>query len=355
MALNPFQQALSDAAHRMGLRGQSEQQIYNTPEYWKIVQQMFGNVSAPAGITPEMIINQSPGSLEYRDPEGYIHQLIRNLNGLDPRLGSVSEASTNRPAVLPLDKTNPTIANILGTGGTTTPQATTNAAGGVGQPSLLQHLQTILANPVALSQIDPETMKLLQTMKMAEDQALQEQFQRESGTATAQLVGQGIGGSSIAGSIMGQLLQAHSLAQNNAQANQAQRQLGVQQFLTGANQEQNKSLQAFIQDLLSQGTQRDISSAGNETQRLGIGNQNEQFYRTLQEQIRQFDEQMRMQERQAMWNNIFKGVAAVTGVGTGLASGGLFKGGSAFSPGGSLGSYQTPPYIPNTSVRGVAS
>lgn len=330
MALNPFQQELSNLAHRMGLRGQAEQQIYNTPEYWNIVQKMFGNIALPAGINESMVTSRTPGAVSYNDPEGYVHQLIRNLNGVDPRLGSVSESSTNRPAVLPLDKTNPTVASILGTG-----QGST-------QPSLLQHLQQILANPVGLSPIDPETMKLLASMKAAEDQALTEQFARQSGTAVAQLVGQGVGSSSIAGDIMGQLLQQQGLVRNQAQGQQAQRQLGVQQYLTGANQEQNKSLQQFLSDLLNQGTQRDISSAGNETQRLGINTQNEQFYRTLQEQIRQFDEQMRAQQRQAMWNNIFKGVAAATGVGAAIP--GIFNsGGSAF---GGNSMVLTPPINP---------
>jgi hypothetical protein len=326
MALNPFQQALSDAAHKMGLRGAAEQQIYNSPQYWDIVKQFFGDIQLPAGINESMVTSRNPGQLSYNDPEGYAHILLRNLNGLDPRLGSVSESSTNRPAVLPLAPQQQGQLN-----------------------NLSSHLNDILMNPVALSTLDPKAMELLAQMKAAEDQALNEQFNRELGTNIAQLVGQGVGSSSIAEEALNRVKQGQGLVKSQELGQQAQRELELRQFLTGQNQQQNQSLQQFIENLLGLGTQRDIASAGNETQRTQIGTQNEQFYQTLQEQIRQFNEQMRAQERQSLWNNVFKGIAAGTGVVSGLAGGGaglssLFSGGKNIAS--DKANYLTAPFNP---------
>ena len=314
MGLNPFQQQISDLARRLGLRGSAEQQVYQRPEYQQLVNQFFGNIPLPAGIDPSMVTSQSGSSLEYTDPQGYIHQLIRELSGVSPRLGEVREASTNRPAVLPL-------------GGQQQEQIT----------NLSQQLNTIFSNPVALSQLDPATLQLLATMKQAEDQALQEQFDREIGTVIAQLTGQGVGASSIASDTLARAKQSQGLVKSQAQGQQAQRQLGVQQFLTGQQGQQNINMQQFLQQLLGLGTQRDISGA-----QIGLGkeqltSQNDQFFRGLQEQMRQFDEQMRMQERQNLLNNIFKGIATGASLIAGPLTGGfssLFSGaGGALAPG----------------------
>src|SRR5689334_20960441 len=101
MALNPFQKALENLAKSLGLKGDAQQQIYNTPAYWNIVQQMYGDIPLPAGVNESMVTSRSPSAVVYTDPQGYSHQLVRNLSGNDPRLGSVSEGSTSRPAVLP--------------------------------------------------------------------------------------------------------------------------------------------------------------------------------------------------------------------------------------------------------------
>lgn len=350
MALNPFQKAVESLALSMGLKGSAQQAVYQTPQYANLVNQFFGAIPLPAGINESMVGSRTPFGVEYTDPEGYIHQLMRDVSGISPRLGEVRESSTNRPAVLPIEKTNPLIGQILGLGGTQSNQG----ALGEGQPffglpttgvpagsttgqspqqptNLLQLLQQTLGTPTQLSTLDPRAMELLATMKAAEDQALQEQFQRQSGTAVAQLVGQGVGASSIAGDILGQLLQRQGLVQNQAQGQQAQRQLGLQQFLTGQQGQQNQNLQGFIEQLLGLGTNRDISGAQVGLGQQQLGTQNEQFFRQMQEQIRQFDEQMRFQERQSFLNNIFKGVAGGLGVVTGLPFG---KIGSLFGGGG---------------------
>jgi hypothetical protein len=271
---------------------------------------LYGDIPFPAGINESAVTNRSAGGLSYTDPEGYIHQLMRNLNGLDPRLGSVSEFSTNRPAVLPLPN---------------------NQQGALNE--LLPQLVNLFKNPVGLQDIDPNTLALLKTMADSENQALNQQFQRSQGTAIAQLVGQGIGSSSIAGDILGQLLQQQGLVRSQAQGQQAQRQLGVQQYLTGATQTQNQNLQQFLQDLIGQGTQRDISGAQVGVQKDQLKNQNDQFFANLQEQIRQFNEQLREQQRQNLFSNIFRGVAVAAAPFTGGAS--LF---------GGLGGGKTPTY-----------
>jgi len=311
MALNTFQKAVSDLAHSLGLKGEAEKQVYNTPQYQDLIKRLYGDIALPAGITDAMVTNRSAGSLSYTDPEGYVHQLMRNLNGLDPRLGSVSEFSTNRPAVLPASGQEKSAVN-----------------------DLLPQLVNLFKNPLGLSQLDPQTQALLAVMKQAEDQALQEQFDRESATSVATLVDQGVGSSSIAGNIMSQLLKGQGIVKSQAQGQQASRQLGLQQFLTQGQQTQNQDMQSFVLNLLNQALNRDVSGAQIGVQEKQIGNQNEQFYQTLQEQIRQFNEQQRAAERQSLFNNIFKGIAAGTSIAGGLAGGGGFS--SLFNRGGGV-------------------
>lgn len=286
MALNPFQRAIELLAQGMGLQGQAQQQVYQTPQFQDLINQFFGEIPLPAGVDPSMIVSKTPTSVEYRDAQGYIHRLERDINGVSPRLGQVQETSTNRPSVLPL-------------GG--------GPAGGGGP---------------ALAQLDPKTQGMLDQIFAAQNAIQEDAFQKAQGTSVAQLVGNGVGASSIAGQIMNQLLQGQSLARGNQQANQNQALIALMQFLTG------------------QGTERDIAGANIDTQRMQIGNQDDQFYRSLQEQIRQFDEQQRMQERQAMIGNIFKGIATATGVASGL--GGL-NFGSLFSKGFNYGKAGKPP------------
>lgn len=322
MALNPFQKEIENLAKSMNLSGSAQQQVYNTPQFQELVNRFFGAIPLPAGINESMVTSRSGSGLEYRDPEGYLTQLTRNLNAVDPRLGQVSQTSTNRPAVLPLGGQQQTQLN-----------------------NFQSQLSDVFSKPLGLSQLDPQTMALLQKMADAENAQLSDAFQKAQGTTVAQLVGQGVGSSSIAADIMGKLLQDQGLVQNQAQGQQAGRQLGVQQFLTQGQQQQNQSLQQFVEQLLGLGTQRDIASGQIGLGKEQLGVQNEQFFAQLQEQVRQFNEQQRMQERQGLINNIFKGVAAASGVASGLA-GGFGGGGSAFSGGGALSSFQAPPINP---------
>ena len=316
MALNPWQQAISNLARSLGLSGAAEQQVYQTPQFQELITKQFGNIALPAGIDESMVVSRTPTVVEYKDPQGFIHRLERDISGISPRLGEVKETSTNRPAVLPLDST-------------TNPAVPTNQA----QQGLAQQLTNVLQNPVALSQLDPQAQAQLQQIFQAQNELQEAQFNRAQGTNVAQLVGSGLGASSIAGDVTNQLLQGQSLARGQQQANQNQTQLGLQQFLTSAQQGQNAQLQQFLEFLTGQGTQRDISGAQIGLQQQQLGQQNEQFYDQLQQQILQFQEQMRMQERQNMLNNIFRGIATGTGIASGLAGGGGFS--SLFGGGGS--------------------
>jgi hypothetical protein len=306
MPLNPFQLEIEKLAKSMGLKGAQQQQVYNTPQFQDLVNRFYGAIPLPAGINESMVTGRTPGQVSFSDPEGFIHNLTRNLSGTDPRLGQVSESSTNRPAVLPSSKGEQSAINTL-----------------------LPNLVNLFNNPLALAQIDPQTLGLLQQMKAAEDQALQEQFDREIGTVIAQLTGQGIGSSSIAGDILGQAKQQQGLVRSQAQGQQAQRQLGVQEFLTQGQQAQDQGMKDFVLNLLNQSLNRDVSGAQVGVQQQQVTNQNDQFYKTLQEQMRQFDEMKRMQERQALFSNIMKGITTGASFATGLASGGfssLFSG-----------------------------
>lgn len=320
MALNPFQLEIEKLAKSMGLKGAAQQQVYGTPQYQDLINRFYGSIPLPAGVSETMVTNRTPGQVSYSDPEGFIHNLVRNLSGTDPRLGEVSESSTNRPAVLPSSKGEQTAINTL-----------------------LPNLVNLFNSPVGLSQLDPQTLELLQQMKAAEDQALQEQFNNEIGTVIAQLTGQGIGSSSIAGDILGQAKQRQGLVKSQAQGQQAQRQLGVQEFLTQGQQGRDAGMQDFVLNLLNQALNRDVSGAQVGVQKEQVANQNDQFYRTLQEQMRQFDEMKRMQERQALFNNIMKGVSTAASLGAGLAGGSLFGG-----VGGGVPAPATPSYFPST-------
>ena len=308
MALNPFQLEIEKLAKSMGLKGAQQQSVYGTPQYQDLVNRFYGAIPLPAGITESMVTGRTPGQVSYSDPQGFIHNLTRNLSGTDPRLGEVSESSTNRPAVLPSSPGEQSAINTL-----------------------LPNLVNLFNSPVGLSQLDPQTLGLLQQMKAAEDQALQEQFDREIGTVIAQLTGQGIGSSSIAGDILGQAKQSQGLVRSQAQGQQASRQLGVQQFLTQGQATRDAGMQEFVLNLLNQALNRDVSGAQVGVQQQQVNNQNDQFFRTLQEQQRQFDEQQRMQERQALFSNIMKGITTGASFATGLAGGGGFS--SLFSGG----------------------
>lgn len=307
MPLNPFQLEIEKLAKSMGLKGAAQQQVYGTPQYQDLVNRFYGAIPLPAGVTESMVTGRTPGQVSYSDPEGYIHNLIRNLSGTDPRLGQVSESSTNRPAVLPSSKGEQTAINTL-----------------------LPNLVNLFNSPVGLSQLDPQTLELLNQMKAAEDAALQQQFDREIGTVIAQLTGQGIGSSSMAGDILGQAKQSQGLVKSQAQGQQAQRQLGVQEFLTQGQQTRDQGMQDFVLNLLNQALNRDVSGAQIGVQQQQVTNQNDQFFRSLQETMRQFDEQKRMQERQNLFNNIMRGVAAAGSAVAGIGSGGfssIFSGG----------------------------
>lgn len=423
MALNPFQQEISNLARSLGLRGSAETQVYQRPEFAQLVNRFFGAIPLPAGIEESMVRSRSAGGLTYLDPQGYEHILERNLNAVDPRLGQVSERSTNRPAILPLEKTNAAAPNqqmqqslvnnlvgILTNQGN--PAATTNQLTPVDQQffglpyvnpngsigglntstnaSLPQQAQPFnfeeFVNRISslrpgfinqgFDQFGPNNGRdLLSQIANAENLANQQLFDRQRGTAVAQLVGSGVGASSIAGDIMNQLLQGQGLVNAQAQSNQATRDLQLRELFTGIQENRSQQLQQFIQGIIGQGvqnqqfnqqlsqqdrqfnaqnlqefvtqllglgTQRDIASAGNETNRMQIGNQDEQFYKGLQEQIRQFDEQLRMQERQNLLNNIFKGVAAGTSIATGI--GGLFNSDATTS----IPAPPIPKYFPST-------
>lgn len=335
MALNPFQKAIEDLAKSMGLKGQAQQQVYNTPQYQDLLKSFFGDISLPTGVDESQVVSRTPQSVTYKDAQGYQHTLSRDISGISPKLGSVNETGTNRPAILPLGE-SPNTAAI-------TPSTQT-------QTSLVNTLTKSLQNPATLQQLDPTTLAMLKQISDSENALQQDQFQKAQGTTVAQLVGQGVGSSSIAGQILNQLLQGQGLVQNQLSANQANRQLGVQQYLTGVQQTQNQSLQQYIENLLGQGTQRDISGAQIGLQQQQLSQQNQQFYDQLQQQVLQYQEQAREQQRQNLINNIFKGVAAAAGIATGLPLGSMFGGGAGTT--NAIPAPPTPTYFPSSTPFG---
>lgn len=101
MALNPWQKAIEDLALSLGLQGQAQQQIYQMPQFDALIEQFFGPIQLPAGVSESQVTTRTGKYVEYKDAEGYIHRLERDIDGRSSTLGAVKETSTNRPPIPP--------------------------------------------------------------------------------------------------------------------------------------------------------------------------------------------------------------------------------------------------------------
>ena len=371
MGLNAFQQQVSNLAKSLGLKGSREAEVYGRPEFQQLLTRLYGALPLPAGISESQIIFRDGQTLEYRDNEGYVHRLERDLQGGSPTLGSIRETSTNRPAILP-SSTQQQQTDLSS-------QLLNQLAEQFAQPIQTPDIQNIMDRilglttqlqlPPGLQALDPQTQAMLDTINAAQNAQLQQQFDTAQGKLIAQLFGQGVNQSSIGNQAAGQLLQQQGLVQQQANADAAARQLGLQQFLSDlfrqnqqtalsgllqggglalnefatGQQARSQTLEEMIQglnNLMGIQTQRDIASSG-----LGLD-----FQKFLENQ-RQFNvgsylnaEQLRAQERIAnankpsLFDNILKGVGAAVSIGAAPFTGGasLFGlAGSLFGGGGS--------------------
>jgi hypothetical protein len=376
MALNAFQQAVEALAKQLGLKGAAQSQVYQRPEYQDLLTRQFGQIQLPPGVSESQVITRGPQAVEYKDELGYVHRLERDLSGQSPTLGQVTETASNRPNILPestigeqaagKDLFTSLIENLK-TQASTAPPPT-----GVGDFTQgIKDVAAKLQQPATLAQLSPDDLAQLQALRTAEEQSQQQQFQDEQGKLVSSLYGRGVNRSTIAADAAARMMQQHGLVSAQTSANAAQRQLGLQQFLTQAGQgnlalalqglsqggglaldeysKQNQAgqfqatqLQNFVSDLLNQALSREVTSGSQGLQQQQQMQQQQEFNKNLQFQYEQFAEQQRQYERSQMWNNIWKGVAAASGIAGGIgsmASGGLFGGGGGTPSGASPGGY----------------
>lgn len=172
------------------------------------IRQVLGDINAaiPQGA---QIINQTLNYIEYRDKEGYVHKVQRNADANSPDFGRIND-STDRPSVLPLTQQFPGLQGTL-------EQAMAAVKGGLsGQ----------------LSQLTPEDLAKLEAISSSERQQLEQTAARTQGELITSLYGSGINRSTVANQAGADFSQALGIALGQQQSGAAQRQLGLQQFLS---------------------------------------------------------------------------------------------------------------------------
>lgn len=351
MALNAFQKEVQALAKRLGLKGSQEREVYNRPEYQQLLQKFFGDIQLPAGVDPSQIISKDAGSLIYRDAEGYTHRLERNLDGTSSDLGRVTEASTDRPAVLPVSKQIPGTENAIqqalrvlsGTFG-----VGANPVGGEGQFFGLPNPEVTGSQNAgtpgfqgtgALGNLSPADKALLDQITQATLQQLDQQFTTQGGQLVSQLYSRGLNESTLANDAVTRLQQGQGLVRNQALSDAASRELGIRQFLTDLS---TKSALDLFNSIMGNETTRSVSSG-----QIGLGR--EELGQRRIDSDRQFQiEQQKLdlqRKAQSPWKSILSAVATLgaaaipvigpfLGPAVGAVTGGGKKGGLAGLLGG---------------------
>lgn len=308
------------------------------------------------------IIDRRSGYVKYRDAEGYDHELTIDSNGLTPNAGKVSE-NTNRPGGSSPE--GPMLQNLLSQLNPVFSQQAQNAAamargetpaaydpGIQGYLDSAQSISDRLKSMTGFSELDPATMQRLQEIDAAEKAALGDQFQKAQSTSIAQLFGNGVQQSSIAGEAMARLLQQQGLVSQQQQAGSAERELTTRAQLT---QEERNRLQLALQGYVSEAQGKlgafTASNQVNESNLAGLRSLLAQFTQqatargindaNLAEQARQFNSDYEFKNsandiavRKANSNDLLKKLLA-TGASLGLS---FLTGGAAALPGlGQLG------------------
>lgn len=256
--LSPYQRELEklyDRSDRPGNRLTPEQ-FFQSPDYLNFVKGKYGDIPVPPGAT---VLSQTPGEVRYKDAEGYEHILRRNIAG-GAEGGQVVE-QTNRPPILPPQGAQADLFNQLnqGVSGLSAAQLANLEAVARGErpaafdPGIqgdLDQINTLaqqLQQGPQLQALDPQTAAALKAISDAEQMRLGEQFDQQQGSAIAQLYGNRVNQSSIAGQNLGQLQQAQGLVSAQQLADASGRQLTVQQFLAQQQQQQRElALQALL-------------------------------------------------------------------------------------------------------------
>lgn len=311
MALNPFQRAVQKLAQSMGLRGDDEQRVYTTPEYQQLLTKFFGQIDLPAGVTEDQVVYRTPSSLEYKDQYGYVHKLERNLDGRSPQLGSVKEISTDRPAVLPIGKTNP----------------------GIDQAMQILTQRASQAIPEQLPTLDQATQAELKAISQATNEQLSQMFKTAQSDLITGLYGSGNNRSTLANDASARLLQEQGLVKSQTLSDAANRELSLRTGLRGQQIQLRDQDINYLLGLLGQDTARAVPSAqiGVEQQKLGeTGREFDLSYLLEQEKLKQ----------QAKKNGLLKGLlSGIASVGLNFLAPGAGSIFSGLTGGGGGGGY----------------
>lgn len=258
------------------------------------VRQVLGEITTvlPQGAR---VISKGLNFIEYQDAEGFTHRITRQGDANSPDFGRISD-QTDRPGVLPITQQFPGLENTL------------NTAIGAVNRGLTGQLATLTE----------EDRALLESIRTATLQQLNQRFTREGGELVTQLFGKGTNQSTLAGNALADLQQAQGFVQNEALSNLSQLDLGLRQFLTQLSTGAGSDILGLI---TNQGTQREIAAG-----QLALGN------RTLDQQIadsaRQFMldfEKFQASQRRSPLPGILSGIAslasAIPGIGPAIGAG----------------------------------
>lgn len=305
MALTPFQQAVSNLARSMGLKGEAEKRVYSTPEYQRLHQQFFP-VAPTDQIAPEQQASEQA-------------LLIEAINRLRTMFGQPIQNLDLAPFQQQLSSIN-----------------------------------AALTAPAQLPMLQQSDLDALAALKAAEDAELMSQQEDLRGRLTADLFGRGVQQSTIAGEAAGEFAEALGRSRASLSGAQAQRGLNVRQLLAQLQQgnlalagqnaigQGNMAIAGFTSenDALAQLINQLIAATGQQqqvgVQRAGLNENQRQFQMDFGERARQFDEQMAAQRRSWLTSLIGIGASlasAIPGVGPAIGAG-IGSLGSIFSKGG---------------------
>jgi hypothetical protein len=306
MALNAFQTEVQKLAKKLGLQGADEQKVYANPQYQQLVGKFFGQIDLPAGVREEQVTFRSPSALEYKDEFGYTHKLQRNIDGRSPGLGQVEESSTDRPAVLPLSKTNP----------------------GIEEAMRLLTERTAKPFSEGLPDLDPDTLAQLQAIAKGNQDQLDQLFERGRADLVTGLYGSGTNRSTLANDASGRLLQEQGLVQSQKLSQDAERELNLRTGLRGQNIQLRDQDINYLMGLLGQDTARAVPSAQLSADQAKTRENARQFdlqYLLEQEKIKQ---QQRSGLMSALAGIASAGLSLIPGVGPilGAATSSIFGG-----------------------------
>lgn len=316
---------------------------------------LFGGQDFSSQIPPgSQIISQGSGTISYKDPQGYTHNKYIQIVDGSPKV----KETTDRPNILPDTAGQQQIKDLYQQINPVLEQFSKGIMSGANDPGIQDYLNQItdisnrLQNTNGLANLDPETQAYLDQISAAEQAKLKQQFDEEQGKVIAQLFGNRVQQSSIAGQNTGQMLQRQGLVTQQQQADAANRALNTRQTLTqnnlanlttalqALNAATGGKLDAFnaktnadiaqlgqalglLTNLTGQQTQRDIAEGGYNIDLTKLAEMQRQFdlenenaRKALDVQIRNSNKSGIGQALKGLASGALAGFSAIPGLGT---------------------------------------